>query len=308
MSARPEELLEEALARIGAGATDVEAFLAEHPADATELRPLLEAAIAVRASVAAQPDPNFARLARARFAARVQQAQQAGARRRWWQGWTLALRPVAVAAVTVVLLGTVAAGSVAAAQEALPGEPLYGVKRAQENVQLIMVRDDLDRATLRAKLAELRLRELRRLDERRAAQHGDELAQEVAEHMRAVAIAVEQDRQNGGRLSPETRAKVARLALQLRESALHDPTLLQTLAARIPPQRRPFLARILRAAQEEYERTLTIVEPSEPGDEQPPDIPVQRPRPERSRSDGGAEPPERPTLPSRTPPALRQAL
>ncbi len=299
----PEDLLEEGLARVIAGETDLEGFLAEHPTEARELRPLLQAALAVRASVAAEPDANFARLARSQFAARV----QVGTPRRWWHGWTVALRPAAVAAVTIVLAGSVAAGSVAASQESLPGEPLYGIKRAQENVNLIVVRDDLERASFRARLAELRLRELRRLDEQRATQHGDGLAQEVAEHMRAVAIAVEQDRQDDGRISPETRAKVARLRQQLRESALHDPEMLQALASRIPPPRRPFLSRILRAAQAEYERTLSIVEPDGAPGEQQGEAPALRPRPERPPGEPRPEVPGQPVFPLRTPPAPRQA-
>jgi hypothetical protein len=218
--------------------------------------------------------------------------------------------------VTLITAGSVAAGTVAASQESLPGEPLYGIKRAEENARLIIVRDDLERASFRARLAELRLRELRRLDVQHATQHGDGLAQEVAEHMRAVAIAVEQDRQGDGRLSPETRAKVARLRQQLRESALHDPELLQSLAARVPLPRRPFMARILHAAQEEYERTLDIVEPDDGNNESPREAPASQPRPELRPREGGPRvlPSDAPPggtpgafFPFRRPPALRQA-
>jgi len=108
---------------------------------------------------------------------------------------------------------------------------------------------------------------------------------------------------------------VARLGQQLRESALHDPELMQTLAARIPPARRPFMARILRAAQEEYERTMDIVAPGEGDGNQPIEAPAERPRPELFRREGGPgfvprdAPPgvtPRPAFPFRTPPALRQ--
>jgi len=308
-----DDLLEEGLARIAADETEIDAFLTEHPHESAELGPLLEAARAVRASVAVDPDPNFTRLARAQFAAQIQVSPQ----RRWWQSWSFnwsaALRPVALAMVTVVAAGSVAAGGVAASQESLPGEPLYGIKRAEENARLIIVRDDIDRASFRARLVEVRLRELRRLDDQRATQHGDDLAQEVAEHMRAVAIAVEQDRQAGGRLTPETRAKVVRLEQQLKESTLHDPELMQTLAARIPPARRPFMARILRAAQEEYERTMDIVEPEE-GGEHPAEAPARTGPGFFPREGGpGFAPPgasaggtPRPAFPFRTPPAFRQ--
>jgi hypothetical protein len=278
---QPDDLLEEGLTRIAAGETDLEGFFAEHPGAAGELRPLLEAALLVRESVAVAPDPNFARLARAEFAARV----QAGPPRPWWHAWSLALRPVAIALLTVVIVGSVAGGSVAASQEALPGEPLYTIKRVQETARLAVAGDDLDRATLRARFAERRLRELRQLDAQRADAHGDELAQEIVDHMRAVALAVERDRQAGG-ITPETRLKVARLGRQLRESALHDPEILQSIAARIPPLRRPLMMRILNAAQAEYERTLEVVEP---GQEPPPE-----PRPLR-------QPGVRPELPPRPP-------
>jgi hypothetical protein len=266
----PNDLLEEGLARIAAGETDVDGLLAEQPAAAEELRPLLEAALAVHQSVAVTPDPNYARLARAQFAARV----QAGPPRPWWQKWSMALRPVAIALLTVVIVGSVAGGSVAASQEALPGEPLYPIKRVQESARLVVARDDLERATLRARFAERRLRELRQLDVPSTTAHGDELAQQIADHMRAVALAVERDRQADG-ITPETREKVTRLRRLLRQSALHDPEILQSIAARLPPPRRPFMMRMLNAAQQEYERTLEVVEPAEaPASE---DRPARRP-------------------------------
>lgn len=249
------DVLEEGYRQISSGEVDLEAFLAAHPAEAAELRPLLEAALAVRRALAVDPDRTFARRARVEFAARA----QAGPPRPWWRAWSLALRPVAVAIAAVALSGTVTVGGVAASQRALPGEPLYPIKRAQETARLVAARDDLDRATLRAQLAERRLRELRQIDVQIASEHGAELAQEIADHMRAVALAVERDREEG-RITPETRARMLHLKNQVRASAIQHPEVLQEIADRLPPPRRPFLARMLRAAREEYERTLEAVE------------------------------------------------
>jgi hypothetical protein len=221
---------------------------------------------------------------------------------------------VAIALLTLIIVGTAAGGSVAASQEALPGDPLYSIKRVQETARLAVARDELDRATLRARFAERRVRELRQLDAQSATAHGDELAQEIADHMRAVALAVEADRQAGG-ITPETREKVTRLRRQLRVSALYDPEILPSIAARIPPPRRPFLMRILNAAQEEYERTLEAVDPAEAPDQEqrPVRPPGLRPAlPLRPLGEPQPRPPAevqpRPLRPDRTPGPVQPAL
>ncbi len=67
------------------------------------------------------------------------------------------LRPALAAAVLAVF---VVAGATSAAASSLPGDPLYGLKRAGEDVQLAFTFDDVARMQLLSDLADRRLAEL----------------------------------------------------------------------------------------------------------------------------------------------------
>ena len=67
------------------------------------------------------------------------------------------LRPALAAAVLAVF---VVVGATSAAASSLPGDPLYGVKRASEDVQLALTFDDVARMQLLSDLTDRRLAEL----------------------------------------------------------------------------------------------------------------------------------------------------
>jgi hypothetical protein len=67
------------------------------------------------------------------------------------------LRPALAAAAILVL---VTAGATSAAASSLPGDPLYAVKRASEDVRLALTFDDVARTRLLAELTDRRLEEL----------------------------------------------------------------------------------------------------------------------------------------------------
>jgi hypothetical protein len=67
------------------------------------------------------------------------------------------LRPALAAAVILVL---VLAGATSAAASSLPGDPLYAVKRATEDVRLALTFDDVARTQLLSELTDRRLEEL----------------------------------------------------------------------------------------------------------------------------------------------------
>jgi hypothetical protein len=69
----------------------------------------------------------------------------------------LILRP-AFAAAAILLL--VLAGATSAAASSLPGDPLYGLKRASEDVRLALTFDDIARTQLLSELTDRRLEEL----------------------------------------------------------------------------------------------------------------------------------------------------
>ena len=311
MNARYEDLVEEGLDAVMSGRVDLDAFLASHPAEADELRPVLEAAIAVDQSMDVQPRPAFRYVARADFADRV----QARSRGSWFSGWLFALRPVAIGLFAVMLATSLAAGgAVAASADATPDNPLYGVKMAQESVRLAIARDELERAGLRARFAERRVDELGRVSPDSPPDQRAHLAQEIAGNLQAVAVAVQHEQQQG-RMSPDTRATLTRLARQLESSRLRDPELLRRVLAETPPEHRPMITRLIRQAQEENQRLLQNLEAEagNPGQAPPHSRPVPdrrapdaRPTPGQRASDvrtlpGQRSPDERPTPERRLP-------
>ncbi|TMF73525.1 MAG: hypothetical protein E6I18_15660 [Chloroflexi bacterium] len=76
------------------------------------------------------------------------------------------LRPVLAAAALLVL---VVAGATNAAASSLPGDPLYAVKRAGEDVQVALTLDEVARMQLLSQLADRRLEELAEIAKQRPA-------------------------------------------------------------------------------------------------------------------------------------------
>jgi hypothetical protein len=76
------------------------------------------------------------------------------------------LRPALAAAAILVL---VLAGATSAAASSLPGDPLYAVKRATEDVRLALTFDDVARTRLLSELTDRRLEELAEIAKNRPA-------------------------------------------------------------------------------------------------------------------------------------------
>jgi hypothetical protein len=81
-----------------------------------------------------------------------------------WFFFPAVLRPVLA---TAVILLVVFAGTTSAAASSIPGDPLYAVKRAGEDVRLALTFDDLARTRLLAELTDRRLEELAEIAKRR---------------------------------------------------------------------------------------------------------------------------------------------
>lgn len=130
------EALDDCLRAVEAGASP-EAALARYPDLADELRPLLTAAAAARPVEPLRVPRQSEAASRARFLARARVL--AGERRQaagLFGSLSLTLRMgLAVLAVALVS-GLGAAGLVSASAQSLPGDTLYGVKRAAEQAQL----------------------------------------------------------------------------------------------------------------------------------------------------------------------------
>ncbi|MDQ2912667.1 MAG: DUF5667 domain-containing protein [Chloroflexota bacterium] len=98
------------------------------------------------------------------------------------------LRPALAAAVILVLI---LAGATSAAASSLPGDPLYTVKRASEDVRLAVTFDQVARLLLLSDLADRRLEELAEVALQRPAA-APAATQEYADAVERVAQALEE--------------------------------------------------------------------------------------------------------------------
>ena len=166
-----EAILDDCLSHLREGAS-IEACLARYPEYAVELEPLLRIALRAQELKPVEP-PSMTALAagRRRFlqeAARLRQ-REALPRAGWlftllrpMPRWVWARRSFAITALTVfLLLALLGGGVVVASANSLPGDPLYPIKRATEQVQLSFTFDPAAKARLREEFEERRREETR---------------------------------------------------------------------------------------------------------------------------------------------------
>ncbi len=150
-----DNILDECLERLLARGEKLEQCLASYPEQAAELKPLLETALVTKQASTIEPRPEFKARARYLFHSALQETEP---RRRfsffsWWPSW------VTVMAI-VLMLVLAGGGTVAAASGSMPDEPLYPVKIASEQTQLIFTLSALSKAELYANLVDKRVSEI----------------------------------------------------------------------------------------------------------------------------------------------------
>lgn len=153
--------LEACLEGLRAGRT-LDDLLSTYPADAASLRELLNVASRLQELPEALPASAFRRGARGRFLSEIEardtQGLSLGTHGLHWR------TAFALSIVAVFLLSLfVGSGLTVASAEALPGDPLYGVKIASEAVILALPQTPGSRAELELTYAERRLNEIHTL-------------------------------------------------------------------------------------------------------------------------------------------------
>ena len=184
-----DNILDECLERLAAGATITECC-SRYPGHAEELTPLLLSASAVRQTARATPHLAVAR-ARGyeRFAQALAQGSAAPASSpSLWERIgamlrTPVVRPVLAAFAALLVVLFVAGGTTVAARSSVPGEPLYWVKTAQENLSLRMQRDDMGRSEQHARMANERSNEMHMLIERGNLQEAEAVVVRFRRHI-----------------------------------------------------------------------------------------------------------------------------
>lgn len=149
------DILDECLERLFSKGETLEQCLASYPGQATELRPLLETALAAKQASAIEPRSEFKARARYEFRSSLQgmEAKRGLSFLEWWPRWA-----TVVAIVLVLLLA--GGGTVTAASGSMPNGFLYPVKIASEQVRLTLTPSKLGKAELYANLADKRVSEI----------------------------------------------------------------------------------------------------------------------------------------------------
>jgi len=161
-------IIAENLDAIEHGRITLEEAIARYPEYRDELLELLPLALAIRDLPAVSPRSSFRYAARGRILKEIsarQQRPQGGRLKRVFQFTfpQFLLRPAfSLAVILVLLVATLSAGTVYAAGGALPGDALYPVKTATEEVRLTLSDDQAD-AALYLQFADERLEEINRL-------------------------------------------------------------------------------------------------------------------------------------------------
>lgn len=159
--AKREDVLEEALQLIQAG-VPFEEVMTRYP----ELAPVLRAAWILEGMRPPAPSMRAELASRTAF---LQRAETLRASRRHWAGVLFGWVRYAPAGVAIAGLILVVGILHALAQGSLPGDPLYGLKRMEEQVWLALTLDPVERRLVEETLAARRWEEYRALAQRRGS-------------------------------------------------------------------------------------------------------------------------------------------
>ncbi len=173
MSDEFDAILDRCLADLALGRDTIESCVRRYPAHAGHLQALLPLAATLRAGPAPAPLPLDKRraletrlLRQAGTLARRPAANRA-TRRSVFSGWQFWPRGAALVAVSLVVCLLLLTSTVSASAASLPGDSLYPIKRAAEQVRVAFTAES-NQAALHLELAQTRLQELDAL-----AQRGD---------------------------------------------------------------------------------------------------------------------------------------
>lgn len=179
-----EIVLDNCLEEIICSGRTVEDCLAAYPEHAEELKPLLTTAKASYKAASISPDESFKARARYEFNSAV--ADMAQNRKTGWFN----IRPVWAQAIAGVLIAVVVSGGslVAAAGNSLPGQTLYGVKLASEQVRMGLTFSQSAKSEFYADLANRRVDEIVTLADRGQVDGIMEAASRIDDNLDTITV------------------------------------------------------------------------------------------------------------------------
>ena len=263
-----EVVLDECLHNVSTRGESIERCLQRYPQHIGQLAPLVQVADRIgktRHPTLSVPATKAIEQSLLKRATEIKQSKAKPSR------WPLpfSLRPlVTVAATLIVVLALVLAGGggiVYASTDSLPGSPLYGVKRATEQVQLFLAPMGTGRAELHIRFAQRRLEEVQALAETKGKVDEETLAAIAEETVLALK-----------EVEGAHPAEKSNLLEKLASLTERQQAVLKGVQAKTPEAAQKGLNRALEASQQGHERASKALEKEKPD----PDVkPTKTPRP-----------------------------
>ncbi len=173
-----EDILVQCIEDIKAGRSSIEDCLDRYQSMREQLEPLLRIALEIREPPDVRPSPYFKVKARVWLMDQIHERQPVT---KWpWFRYNSQVKPIpyrrrfSMASVILVIILTVSAlggGTVYAAQDSLPGEVLYPVKLATEQIRMILPGDYVVKAERALSFAKRRVGEIEALAEKERPQY-----------------------------------------------------------------------------------------------------------------------------------------
>ncbi len=284
-----EAILDECLHGMSTQGESIERCLQRYPQQARQLAPFIQVADRIRKASHPALSVSATKAIEQRLLERAAELRQSRAKPRLWS-LPFSLRPlVTVAAALIVVLALVLGGGggiVYASTDSLPGGPLYGVKRATEQVQLFLAPTGGKRAVLHIKFAQRRLEEVQALAEIKGQVDEETLAAIAKE----TGLALEETEKAPPQDKPALLDKL--VSLTERQQAV-----LERVWAKAPEAAQKGLNRALEASQQGHERAREALEKEKPGQDvkpaKPPE-PTKAPKPSHPPGEQGQGPPSGP--------------
>ena len=270
---KEEDILERCLAAMQQQGDTIEECLAHYPAQHEKLEPLLRLAVNLNSARSLQASAQFQVSAPLRLqmqiAGQLQPRQAVTAERAFPTGpgayrkarpGALETRPrlgkswrvQILVGLLIMLLIVSGVGTVAASAQSLPGDFLYPVKRAQENLQVTITLNGASQARLRLEFANRRINEAAVLVQENRASSID---QALVDYNDQIQSELKYIKQESG-LSSTEKSELASLLL----SSLTDhQTTLQSMIDKAPESAKGNIERALTASQSAQAQALDVI-------------------------------------------------
>ncbi len=193
-----EDILVQCIEDIKANRYSLEECLDRHPSLRERLEPLLRIALAISEPPDVRPSPAFKVKARVQLMERIHDKQ--AVTKRPWSRYNSQIKQPAlrrrfsmVGIILAIVLGLSAAGggTAYASQGSLPGDALYGVKLATEQIRMGLPGDDVTRAERALGFAGRRIGEMEALAEKGRPQDLGLAAEKYGDAMNTTLVRIE---------------------------------------------------------------------------------------------------------------------